>query len=202
MQVLNTPNVLSFLRILMVPVLVVVLLTQGEGKELIGLAIFLLAAATDFLDGYLARRREQVTPLGQLIDPAADKILMSAALIALVELGLAPAWMVVVIVAREFAVSTLRAVAATEGQVLAAAWSGKLKTAVQIAAVAALLLGHAPAVSERFGWVGDVGPWLLWLATLLAVYSGLDYFLRQTPPLVRTWKARAAADAAGERGDG
>lgn len=197
MQILNTPNVLSFLRILMVPVLVVVLLTQGEGKELIGLAIFLLAAATDFLDGYLARRREQVTPLGQLIDPAADKILMSAALIALVELGLAPAWMVVVIVAREFAVSTLRAVAATEGQVLAAAWSGKLKTAVQIAAVAALLLGGVPAVSERFGWVGDVGPWLLWLATLLAVYSGLDYFIRQTPPLVRTWKMRAA-EAAGD----
>lgn len=185
--ILNTPNVLSFLRILMVPVLVVVLLTQGEGRELIGLAIFLLAALTDFLDGYLARRRKQVTPLGQLIDPAADKILMSAALIALVELGLAPAWMVVVIVAREFAVSTLRAVAATEGQVLPAAWSGKVKTVVQIAAIASLLLG------ERLGPVGQIAPWLLWLATLLAVYSGIDYFVRQTPPLVRTWKARSAS---------
>ena len=190
MQILNTPNVLSFLRILLVPVLVVVLLTQGEGKELIGLAIFLVAAFTDFLDGFLARRRKQVTPLGQLIDPAADKILMSAALIALVELGLAPAWMVVVIVAREFAVSTLRAVAATEGKVLAAGWSGKIKTIVQFAAIVALLLGG------RIGWAGEIAPWLLWAATFMAVYSGLDYFIRQTPPLVRIWRARAAQEAA------
>ncbi len=185
---LNTPNVLSIIRIMLVPVLVVVLLTQGEGKELIGLGIFLVAASTDFLDGYLARRREQVTPLGQLLDPAADKILMSAALIALVELGLAPAWMVVVIVAREFAVSTLRAVAATEGQVISAAWSGKVKTVVQIIAVSALLLG------ERLGPLQELAPLLLWLATILAVYSGLDYFVRQTPPLIRTWKQRQAAE--------
>ncbi len=184
---LNTPNVLSISRILLVPVLVVVLLTKGEGRELIGLGIFLLAAVTDFLDGYLARRRQQVTPLGQLLDPAADKILMSAALIALVELGLAPAWMVVVIVAREFGVSTLRAVAAAEGQVIAASWSGKIKTVVQIVAVAALLLG------PRLGPLQDLAPLLLWLATLLAVYSGIDYFVRQTPGLVRAWKERQAS---------
>ena len=95
----------------MVPLLVVVLLTKFEGKEWVGLGVFLLASLTDFLDGFIARRKKQVTQLGKLLDPAADKLLTSAAFISLVELGLAPAWMVVVIIAREFAVSSLRSMA-------------------------------------------------------------------------------------------
>jgi CDP-alcohol phosphatidyltransferase-like enzyme len=110
---INVPNLLSIFRILLVPPLVVVLLTKFEGKEFVGLALFLLAAVMDFFDGFLARRRQQVTRLGTLLDPAADKILVSAAYISLVELDptVVPAWMVVVIIAREFAVTSLRSCA-------------------------------------------------------------------------------------------
>ncbi|MGH9400005.1 MAG: CDP-diacylglycerol--glycerol-3-phosphate 3-phosphatidyltransferase, partial [Thermoanaerobaculia bacterium] len=118
---LNLPNALSLLRIFLVPFLVVVLLTPpsswpdtfgGRWRDIVGLVIFLVATATDFLDGYLARRRGQITKLGTLLDPIADKLLISAAFISLVEMGLAPAWMVVIVVAREFAVTGLRSIAA------------------------------------------------------------------------------------------
>src|SRR3954453_19914088 len=133
-SMLNIPNLLSIFRILLVPPLVVVLLTKFEGKEWWGLGLFLLAAVMDFFDGYLARRRQQVTRLGTLLDPAADKILISAAFISLVELDheLVPAWMVVVILAREFAVSSLRSFAAAENLVIPSGLSGKVKTIVQI----------------------------------------------------------------------
>src|ERR1044072_8711842 len=113
---LNVPNALSIIRILLVPPLVVVLLTKFDGKRFVGLGLFLLAALMDFLDGFVARRRQQVTRLGTLLDPAADKILVSAAYISLVELAapVVPAWMVVVIIAREFAVTALRSFAAAE----------------------------------------------------------------------------------------
>ena len=119
---LNLPNVLTIVRILLVPPLVVVLLTQFDGKEWWGLGLFLLAALMDFLDGWFARRRQQITRLGTLLDPAADKILISAAFISLVELSphVVPSWPVVVIVAREFAVSTLRSFAAAESLVIPA----------------------------------------------------------------------------------
>jgi CDP-diacylglycerol---glycerol-3-phosphate 3-phosphatidyltransferase len=105
---INPPNALTLLRIFLVPFLVVVLLTKFEGREIVALAIFLLATATDFFDGWLARRRGEITTLGTLLDPIADKLLISAAFISLVELNLAPAWMVVVVVGREFAVTGLR----------------------------------------------------------------------------------------------
>ena len=162
---------LSCVRILLVPLLVVALLTKFDGKELVGLGVFLLAAATDFLDGYLARRYGLETRLGKLLDPAADKILTSAAFISLVELGRAPAWMVVTIIAREFAVSTLRSVAAADNRVLAAAWSGKVKTVTQIVAIALLI------VQERLG-AGVLAPLprlALWVALLVTIYSGIEY---------------------------
>src|SRR3954470_18302783 len=135
---LNLPNFLSICRILLVPPLVVVLLTKFDGKEWWGLGLFLLAAVMDFFDGWLARRRKEVTRLGTLLDPAADKILVSAAFISLVELNPAatPAWMVVVIIAREFAVTSLRSFAAAENLVIPADFSGKIKTIVQIIAIA------------------------------------------------------------------
>lgn len=166
---IHLPNMLTCFRILLVPILVVVLLTKFEGKELVGLGLFLLAALTDFLDGYLARRWGRVTRLGMLLDPAADKILTSAAFISMVEMDLAPAWMVVAIVGREFAVSTLRSVAASENLVIAAAWSGKVKTTTQIIAIALLI------VQERLTPFEELGGIALWVALLATIYSGLEY---------------------------
>ncbi len=172
---LNTPNRLSVLRILLVPILVAVLLTKGENWEYIGLGVFLLASLTDFLDGYIARRRKQITRLGKLLDPAADKLLTSAAFISLVELGLAPAWMVVIIIAREFAVSTLRSVAAAEGIVLGAIVSAKLKTVIQVVSISLLI------IYNQLGSFEHLAPLSLWLAMLISLYSGVEYFVRYGP---------------------
>ncbi|MEE2775333.1 MAG: CDP-diacylglycerol--glycerol-3-phosphate 3-phosphatidyltransferase [Acidobacteriota bacterium] len=169
---MNLPNLLSLSRILLAPILVVVLLTEVEDKEFIALGIFLLAAFTDFLDGFIARRRSQVTRLGQLLDPAADKILTSAAFISLVGLGLAPAWMVVVIVAREFAVSALRSVAALQNRAISASVAGKLKTTVQIVAISLAI------VSNQLGSFQQLAPASLWAALVITLYSGLEYFVK------------------------
>jgi CDP-diacylglycerol--glycerol-3-phosphate 3-phosphatidyltransferase len=168
----NLPNLLTLARILLVPVLVVVLLTELEGKEFIGLIVFLVAALTDFLDGFLARRRRQITNLGKLLDPAADKILTSAAFISLVGLGLAPAWIVVVVVAREFAVSTLRSLAASQNLVIAASFSGKVKTTTQIIAISLAI------ISDELGRFSHLAPIALWVTLIATVYSGAEYFFR------------------------
>src|SRR5881392_3317384 len=148
-QQLNLPNALTATRIFLVPLLVVVLLTKFEGrlvlgvrKELIGAAIFGLASLTDWLDGFLARRRKQVTVLGQMIDPIADKLLTSAAFISLVQMELAPAWMVAVIIWRELAVTTLRGIAYARGVVIPASPLGKVKMIAQVVAILALILGQ------------------------------------------------------------
>ncbi len=161
------------------PLLVVVLLTKFDGKEFVGLGVFLLAALTDFLDGFIARRRQLVTRLGKLLDPAADKILTSAAFISLVELGRAPAWIVVTIVAREFAISTLRSVAATQGVVIAAAWSAKLKTVSQVIAIALLIF------YEQLGSWQHLGQIALLAALVLSVYSGIEYGVRYSTTVLR-----------------
>ena len=169
---INRPNALTLLRIFLVPFLVVVLLTKFDGRETVGLLIFLTAVATDFLDGWLARRRGEITTLGTLLDPIADKLLISAAFISLVELGLAPAWMVVVVIGREFAVSGLRAIASQRGIVIAASGWGKAKMATQIAAVSLLILALRHAVFELPGRIA------LWLVVAVALVSGSEYFLR------------------------
>ncbi len=164
------PNILTVFRILLVPLLVVVLLTRFPGSEFWGLAIFLLAALTDLVDGMIARRTGAVTVVGTLLDPIADKLLMSAAFISLVELGLAPAWMVVVIVAREFAVTGLRQVAHEQGIVISASWWGKLKTLTQIIAVSLLIINF------------QLGLWILisrvalWIALIMTIASFVSYF--------------------------
>ncbi len=178
-KVFNVPNILTFLRILLVPIIVVVLLTKFEGKEFVGLGLFLIAALTDFLDGFIARRWGLVTRLGKLLDPAADKILTSAALISLVELGRAPAWIVVTIIAREFAISTLRSVAATQGVVIAASWSGKLKTVSQVVAISMLIF------YEKLGSLQQVADIALLVALALAVYSGIEYGVRYARTVFR-----------------
>ena len=145
---MNLPNALSVTRIFLVPLLVVVLLTKFEGrmifgvrKELIGAAIFGIASLTDWLDGYVARRRGQVTALGQFIDPFADKLLTIAAFISLVQMDMAPAWMVAIIIGREFAVTALRTLAHAKGETMPASQLGKIKMVSQIVAILALILG-------------------------------------------------------------
>jgi CDP-diacylglycerol---glycerol-3-phosphate 3-phosphatidyltransferase len=167
---INLPNALTLLRIFLVPFLVVVLLTKFEGREIVALAIFLLATATDFFDGWLARRRGEITTLGTLLDPIADKLLISAAFISLVEVGMAPAWMVVIVVGREFAVTGLRSIASGQGLVIAASRWGKAKMASQITAISLLIL------SERYEWLLLPGKAVLWVVVTVAIVSGANYF--------------------------
>ncbi|MCC7417821.1 MAG: CDP-diacylglycerol--glycerol-3-phosphate 3-phosphatidyltransferase [Acidobacteria bacterium] len=177
---MNLPNSLSVTRIFLVPLLVVVLLTKFEGrlilgvpKELVGAAIFGLASLTDWADGYLARRRKQITPFGQVIDPLADKLLTSAALISLVQMEVAPAWMVAVIIGREFAVTALRSLAYSRGVVMAASPLGKIKMAAQVVAILALILAHG----GRWPFL-LVGHAALWTVLVTALVSAAGYFRR------------------------
>lgn len=172
LKIRNLPNALTLLRIFLVPILVVVLLTKFEGREYVGLAIFLFAAITDFLDGWLARRYNEVTRLGMLLDPIADKLLVSCAFISLVELKLAPAWMVAVIIGREFAVSGLRSIAAQQGVTIPASPLGKGKMVSQVIAISLLILGHELG---DFLFVATVA---LWAVVVFAIGSGVDYFLK------------------------
>jgi CDP-diacylglycerol--glycerol-3-phosphate 3-phosphatidyltransferase len=169
----NLPNALTIGRIFLVPMLVVVLLTKFEGKELIGAAIFGLASLTDWLDGYLARRRKQVTTLGQLLDPLADKLLITAALASLLQNDVVPAWMVAVILGREFAVTVLRSIAHARGIVIPASPLGKFKMASQVTAILLLILGQHHL--QQFFVIGTVA---LWVAVITAVVSGVDYYRR------------------------
>ena len=164
---LNLPNVLTLLRILAVPVVVVALLGETPNGDALAAGVFALAALTDGLDGYFARSRDAVTTFGKLMDPLADKLLITAALVSLVSLHRLQAWVAMVIIAREIAVTALRAIAAERGVVIAASWMGKLKTVLQIAAVFALIAANPAPV-----WV-DV---LVYLAVAATVISGADYF--------------------------
>lgn len=167
---LNVPNSLTLLRIMLVPLLVVVLLTRFQGSDFWGLGIFLLAALTDLFDGWIARRTGRITVAGTLLDPLADKILVSATFISLVEKGLAPAWMVAIIVGREFAVTGLRQIAHDQGVVIPASWWGKLKTLSQIVAICFLI------VSEQLGKWALLGKALLWVALAMTLCSLFTYF--------------------------
>lgn len=173
-EILNLPNSLTLFRIFLVPFLVVVLLTKFYGKEYVGLAIFLIAAITDFFDGWIARRRNQITRLGALLDPIADKLLVSAAFISLVELQLAKAWMVVIIIGREFAVSGLRSIAAQQGVTISASPLGKGKMVSQVVAISLLILGYELG---EFRFVGELA---LWVVMIFALASGVDYFVKFT----------------------
>jgi len=176
----NLPNTLTLVRMFLVPLLVVVLLTEFEGrrilgvsKELLGAAIFAIASLTDWLDGYLARRRRQVTWLGQVLDPIADKLLTSAAFISLVQLDLAPAWMVALIIGREFAITALRSLAYTKGITIPASPLGKVKMASQVTAILLLILGWGPLPV-----LAPLGVAALWVVMIAAVASAVDYYRR------------------------
>ncbi|HZA59894.1 MAG TPA: CDP-diacylglycerol--glycerol-3-phosphate 3-phosphatidyltransferase [Solirubrobacterales bacterium] len=164
---LNLPNTLTVLRILLVPVVVVALLDETPNGDAIAAGVFALAAVTDGLDGWIARSRGSITTFGKLMDPLADKLLVTAALVSLVSLGRLEAWIAMVIIAREFAVTGLRAVAAEQGLVIHASWLGKVKTALQIAAIIALIATDPAPLGV------DI---LVYLAVAATVISGVDYF--------------------------
>ena len=177
----NLPNAITLGRIFLVPLLVVVLLTNQKefelfgvvSKEILGAVIFAVASLTDWLDGYLARRRKQITGLGQWMDPLADKLLVTSAFVSLVYLDLAPAWMVTVIIGREFFVTVLRSIAHARGHVLPASPLGKVKMVAQVAAILILILGRGHL--REFFILGQVA---LWIATLSALASAVDYSRR------------------------
>jgi CDP-diacylglycerol---glycerol-3-phosphate 3-phosphatidyltransferase len=184
---MNLPNTLTVTRIFLVPLLVVVLLTKferelifGVPRELVAAAIFGLASLTDWLDGYLARRRGQITALGQMMDPIADKLLTSAAFISLVQIGLAPAWMVAVIIGREIAVTYLRSLASSRGKSFPASPLGKLKMVSQVVAILLLLLGQNGA--EPFLRLGQIALWVVVGTSLLSAYDYYRVYVSPVPP--------------------
>ncbi|HXW55849.1 MAG TPA: CDP-diacylglycerol--glycerol-3-phosphate 3-phosphatidyltransferase [Candidatus Cybelea sp.] len=176
---MNLPNSLTVLRIFFVPVLVVVLLTRQPNFnffglpidfEVLGVLILLIAAATDVMDGYLARSRKEITTLGTLLDPIADKLLISAAFVSLVAMNLVPAWMVVIIIGREFVVTGLRDIAVSEGLVIPASALGKTKMILQVIAGCAVIL------TAKYPVLRGIGLGLMWLVVLSAIASAVHYF--------------------------
>jgi CDP-diacylglycerol---glycerol-3-phosphate 3-phosphatidyltransferase len=201
---MNLPNSLTIARIFLVPILVSVLLTKFEGRlilglpvELVGAAIFGIASLTDWLDGYLARRSGQVTWVGQVLDPIADKLLISATLVSLVQLDLAPAWMVTVIIGREFAVTGLRSIAYARGLTMPASPLGKLKMVSQVVAILLLILGW-----ERVPLLLLAGQAALWVVMATALVSAADYYRRFNRAMTNLTKLAdfsAAKERAAER---
>ncbi len=187
---LNIPNTLTMLRILAVPVVVVALLAEVPNGDLWAGIVFTVAACSDGLDGYIARRRDEVTTFGKLMDPLADKLLIVAALVSLVSLGRLQAWIAMVIIARELAVTGLRAVAVEQGVVIAASWLGKLKTALQVAAIIALIAVDPATLAVNL---------LVYAALAITVISGADYFFGVRRRIEQERRATVEADRWGRR---
>lgn len=168
---MNLPNKLTLMRVIMIPFFIVFLLVPITPYDnWIALAIFILASLTDFLDGYIARKYHLVTNFGKFMDPLADKLLVCSALICLIELERIPAWMVILIIAREFIISGFRLIASDNGVVIAASYWGKFKTTLQIVAVC-LLIADIPALAA-------VTQIVLWIAIILTVVSLVDYLIK------------------------
>lgn len=170
---MNLPNKLTMLRIILIPVFIVFLLLRKEimGAEFISLIIFIIAAITDSLDGYIARKQKIVTKFGKIVDPVADKLLISGALIAFVSLNEISIWAAILIIGREFAVTGLRVIAAKDGVIISASIWGKIKTTIQIAAVIAVIVD--PKIIELPYNIPNI---LIWIAVIITLYSGYKYF--------------------------
>ena len=194
MFALNLPNVLTLLRILLVPVLVVALLDETANGDLLAAIVFALASVTDAMDGYLARTRNAITTFGKLMDPIADKLLIIAALVALVSLHRIAGWVAMVIIARELTVTVTRMQATQHGVVIAANWWGKAKTIVQVAAIFFLIAVGEPTPA----WVGA----LVYGMVVITIVSGVDYFfgLRRVLREAETRRAEPAAPAPAKPG--
>lgn len=191
---MNLPNKITISRIFLIPIFLIVVLVPFSWGEMtllgakmpvthfVGALIFIIASTTDWIDGHYARKYNLVTNLGKFLDPLADKLLVSAALITLVELDMAPSWIVIIIISREFAVTGLRLVLAGGGEVVAANMLGKIKTWTQIVAISALLLHNI--LFEMFSVPFDVIA--LWVALFFTVWSGLDYFIKNKEPFIHS----------------
>ncbi len=171
---MNIPNSITIFRIILIPIIVVLMLTNIPYGGSLAAAIFLFAALTDSLDGYLARRWKQTTKLGAILDPVADKLLITAALISLVELGKLSGWIAIVIIGREFAVTGLRVVKAEEGVVIPASKMGKLKTISQVTAVMVIMLEQLIYPLAQL----QLGQWIMYIAVIITLVSGIEYFLK------------------------
>ena len=191
---MNLPNKITVSRVLLIPVFMIFMLidfgmgdiavagTEMMKEHLIGGLIFIIASITDWLDGYIARKNNLVTNMGKFLDPLADKLLVSAALIILVELGIAPSWIVIIIISREFAVTGLRLILAGGGEVVAANQLGKIKTVAQILAITSLLLNNI--LFESIGF--PFGVIMLYIALVFTVWSGFDYFYKNRKILLES----------------
>ena len=173
-RILNLPNAITVLRIGILPVLFLVLLEPGEALSLAIAILFILAALTDLLDGYVARRYNIVTRIGKLLDPIADKIIMSTAMVLLIPIGRIPAWIVALMIMRDFAVEGLRNMAAAEGHVIEASPLGKYKTFCQIIAVSALII-HSPVHGLD---PASIGTAFIYIALAMSLWSGFDYLVK------------------------
>ena len=197
-QVFTAANTVTMVRIVLIPVFVFLILEPWPAwlgdptwavwfKPWVAAGVFALLALTDGVDGYLARSRNEITTLGKFLDPLADKILVTAALLALVELGTLPAWIALVIISREFLVSGLRMVASAEGQVIAASWYGKIKTVMQIIAVLLFIIKDSQAIIEMGSPAAEVVNIVAWIvmvvALILTLLSLADYFLKSSAVL-------------------
>ena len=182
---MNLPNGLTLMRIFLVPLLVAVLLTK---YSVIAVAVFLAASLTDLLDGYFARKRKEITTLGTLLDPVADKLLISSAFISLVQLQLVPAWMVAIIVGREFAVTGLRSIASAQGFTIDASQFGKIKMVTQVAAITFLILGMPGDTPNPI--FQKLGNFMLYVVVVFAVVSAVDYFRRFWTKIDDRFKAK------------
>lgn len=178
---MNIANQLTLLRMILVPVYIVLVYL---GQPVWALAVFVIASLTDWLDGLLARKYHLVTNFGKFMDPLADKLLVTAALVLFTEQGLVPGWVTILILAREFAVTGLRVVASAQGRVIAASNFGKAKTVAQLVAIVVLLVSMSLPEFDMlkgtasFDFIGTLGTWLIYLATLLTVVSGIDYLVK------------------------
>jgi CDP-diacylglycerol--glycerol-3-phosphate 3-phosphatidyltransferase len=179
---LNTPNVLTVLRIMLVPVLIAALLDRTHDGDVLAAIVFAVASLTDFIDGWIARSRSSITTFGKLMDPVADKLLVIAALLALVSLHRLDAWVAMVIIAREFAVTATRVAAVQSGVVIPANRSGKVKTGFQVATIFLLI-----AISPRPTWLSV----LVYVTVVITVLSGIDYFFGLRRELVQAARTRA-----------
>ncbi|MCK9275343.1 MAG: CDP-diacylglycerol--glycerol-3-phosphate 3-phosphatidyltransferase [Syntrophales bacterium] len=173
-EIFNLPNCITMLRIAIIPVLFLLLLSPGRAMSLVIAVFFVLAALTDLLDGYIARKYNIVTRMGKLLDPIADKLIVSTAMIMMIPIGRIPAWIVAIIICRDVLVDGIRSIASSEGLIIEASWIGKRKTLCQIIAVTALLI-HYPLLGLNAHAVGIV---TLYIALILTLWSGVDYAIK------------------------
>ena len=166
---MNLPNKLTLLRVILVPVFMAILYLDFAGASWVALAIFIIASLTDLLDGKIARKYNLGTDFGKFADPLADKMLTTAALLWFVEVGQMPAWALLIVLIREFAVSGLRMIASDKGRVIAAGWSGKVKTASTMVCIVVMFIPGLPAILNTI---------CVWIIALTTLYSGIEYFVK------------------------